>query len=156
MTEEGEFNIVPARGQILKLTPGKSGLKVTVKGQKKSGAKKYVVRYRVKGTKNWKTKKFNVASGNELVLRGLKKGKCYQVKVRAIYPLEDYDLEGEYSAVKTSGKIGVDLANPMIVKGKKVAIKYSSLKNPTLNSIIPTCRLTCPARKHSDKLLRLG
>ena len=131
MTEEGEFNIVPARGQILKLTPGKSGLKVTVKDQKKSGAKKYVVGYRIKGTKSWKTKRFNVASGNKLVLRGLKKGKCYQVKVRAIYPLEDYDLEGEYSAVKTSGKIGVDLENPMKAKGKKVAIKYSSLKKKT-------------------------
>ena len=99
----GYFTILPARSVITSVKPGKGKLTVTVKSQKASGAKKYQVYYRIKGKTAWKKKTFKVASGNKLVLKNLKKGKKYQVKVRAY--VDDSWYAGKFSKIKTSGKV---------------------------------------------------
>ena len=102
-----EFYIYPAKAKILKMEAGKKKLTITVKNQKSSGVKSYEVKYRVKGTSKWKTQKFK-AKTNKLVLKNLKPGKAYQVKVRAreAYHKALYmDIVGKFSKVKTSAKI---------------------------------------------------
>ena len=99
----GSFTILPAKSVITNLKAGKGKLTVTVKSQKASGATKYQVYYRIKGNKTWKKKTFSVSKGNKLVLTNLKKGKKYQVKVRA-YVGYEWDA-GKFSSIKTSGKI---------------------------------------------------
>lgn len=115
-SHEMEFMISPAKAVIKSLADGKNSLTITVKDQKASGVKEYEVSYRIKGSSAWKTKNFK-ATSNKLVLKNLKKGKKYQVRVRAT---EGYhkDIEqdnfGAYSAVKTSSKIGAAPAKPVI------------------------------------------
>ena len=115
-----EFLISPARAVIKGLSDGNKSLTVTVKDQKASGVESYEVRYRIKGASKWKKKIFK-ATSNKLVLKGLKNGKKYQVKVRArgkyYEDTESYNV-GAYSAVKTSGKIGARPAQPVIRKLK--------------------------------------
>jgi hypothetical protein len=115
-SHEIEFLISPAKAVIKSLVDGKNSLTITVKDQKASGVTGYEVSYRVKGSSAWKTKNFK-ATSNKLVLKNLKKGKIYQVRVRAT---EGYHEEldghnfGEYSAVNTSSKIGAAPAKPVI------------------------------------------
>ena len=105
--DEVGFTIKPAKVTLKSVTPGKKKLTVTIKNhnlQKKSGAKYYQVKYRIKG-KKWQTKKVKVSSGSKIVLKKLKKGKKYQVKVRAYVPSKQFDLYGSFSKTKTSKKI---------------------------------------------------
>ena len=114
--QECNFTILPAKSVIKSMQVGKKKLTVVVKDQKASGVQSYQVRYRVKGTSSWKKKTFK-ASSNKLVIKGLKNGKKYQVKVRAKAPdAEDYDFEivGAFSMVKTSAKIGDVPKKPVI------------------------------------------
>ena len=99
----GYFTILPAKSVITNLKAGKGKLTVTVKSQKASGATRYQVYYRVKGKTTWSKKTFKVANGNKLVLKNLKKGKKYQVKVRAY--ANDTWYMGKFSKISTSGKI---------------------------------------------------
>ena len=115
-TQDGDFFIVPAAAVITELGDGKNSLAVIVKDQKASGVKGYEVDYRLKGSSKWTTKKFS-ADSNRLVIKGLKNGKRYQVRVRAreaYHKNLDYDNVGKYSKVKTSGKIGAKPAKPVI------------------------------------------
>ena len=115
-SHEMEFMISPAKAAIKSMVDGKNSLTITVKDQKASGVKGYQVSYRVKGSSAWKTKDFK-ATSNKLVLKNLKKGKIYQVKVRATEGYhKDIDVDncGAYSAVKTSSKIGIAPAKPVI------------------------------------------
>ena len=91
----------PSQSVIKKLTPGKKKLTVTVKSQKKEGVTKYHVQYRVKGKKKWLSKKFS-ADSSKLVLKNLKKGKRYNVRIRAFKKNVGY---GKWSKVKTTKKI---------------------------------------------------
>ena len=115
-SHEMEFLISPAKAVIKSLADGKNSLTITVKDQKASGVKGYEVSYRIKGSSAWKTKNFK-ATSNKLVLKNLKKGKIYQVRVRAT---EGYHEEldghnfGEYSAVNTSSRIGIAPSKPVI------------------------------------------
>ena len=115
-SHEMEFLISPAKAVIKSLADGKNSLTITVKDQKASGVKGYEVSYRIKGSSAWKTKNFK-ATSNKLVLKNLKKGKIYQVRVRAT---EGYHEEldghnfGEYSAVNTSSGIGIAPSKPRI------------------------------------------
>ena len=132
------FTIVPVKATIKSLSDGKNSLTITVKDQKASGVKGYDVEYRIKGTKSWKTKSFK-AKSNKLVLKKLKNGKKYQVKVRATAGNDAYGIKiaGAYSKVKTSGKIGAKPAQPVIKsmkagKGKlTVALKGKKADNIT-------------------------
>lgn len=115
-SHEMEFLISPAKAVIKSLVDGKNSLTITVKDQKASGVKGYEVSYRIKGSSAWKTKNFK-ATSNKLVLTNLKKGKKYQVRVRATEGYHE-DLEGDnfgdYSAVQTSSKIGIAPSKPLI------------------------------------------
>jgi hypothetical protein len=115
-SHEMEFMISPAKAVIKSLADGKNSLTITVKDQKASGVKGYEVSYRIKGSSAWKTKNFK-ATSNKLVLKNLKKGKIYQVKVRATEGYHkdiDEDNCGAYSAVRTSSKIGIAPGKPVI------------------------------------------
>ena len=96
-----EFKILPQRAAVKKLTPGKKSLTVTVKDQKKTGVSKYQVQYRAAGSKKWSKKTFS-SKKNKLTLKKLKKGKKYEVKVRAYAKNAGY---GEMSKVVKSRKI---------------------------------------------------
>ena len=101
-TDKGFFTIKPKKAVIKSLTAGKGKLTVKVKDQKASGVKKYKLSYRVKGSSKWKSKNFKASKGTSLTVKGLKKGKRYQVKVCALGP---DDFEGADSKTKVSGKI---------------------------------------------------
>ena len=73
--------VYPARMTVKKLTCVKTrSIKVT--WTKMTGADAYQVRYRVKGTSKWKTKKI-ASTKAAWKIGGLKKGKTYQVQIRA-------------------------------------------------------------------------
>ncbi|MBR2547717.1 MAG: hypothetical protein IKF07_05970 [Eubacterium sp.] len=95
------FSIKPVRGVISKVASGKKKLTVTVKNQKASGVSKYELSYRVNGTKKWKTKTYGVKS-TKLVLTKLKKGKKYDIRMRAY---AKGDVYGDYSKVAVSPKV---------------------------------------------------
>ena len=133
---EIEFTIMPAKAKIKSLTDGKTSLTVSVVDQKASGVIGYDVQYRVKGTSSWSTKSFK-ASSSRFVLKNLKTGKNYQVRVCAkavADPDTGFANAGHYSAVMTSDKIGSMPKKPAIknlksgkrkltitLKGKKAA-----------------------------------
>lgn len=106
------FPIVPAKAKINNLVSKKKSLTVKVKDQKASGITGYQMRYRVKGTSKWKTKKFK-AGKSSYTLKGLKAGKRYQVQVRGYVniPLskQGWSMKpvyyGEYSPAKASKAI---------------------------------------------------
>lgn len=100
---EGEetlhFTIAPARAKVRSLKSSDGRIKVRVKNQKKSGLTGYQVQYRVKGTKAWKTKPMK-ASKPVKTLKGLKKGKKYQVRVRGYVKTEDGKFCGKWSKTR--------------------------------------------------------
>jgi hypothetical protein len=96
------FYIVPQKAVIKKLSTGKGRLTVTVRNQKKSGVIRYRLRYRAKGSKKWSVKTFQASKGTKLTVKGLKKGKRYQVKVCALAP---DNIGGAYSKTKTSAAV---------------------------------------------------
>ncbi len=100
----GYFTIKPKKSVIKEVTEGKGKLTIKVKSQKSSGAKYYQAYYRIKGTSKWLKKTFMVSKGSTLVIKNLKKGKRYQVKVRA-YVAEIKKDAGAFSKIKTSDKI---------------------------------------------------
>lgn len=102
--EDGTFIIIPAKAKVNKLSVGKKKLTVKAKNQKKSGLTGYQIAYKVKGAKKWKTVK---VKKNTKVLKKLKKGKKYQVKVRGYVYIksESKNYFGAWSKVKTSKKI---------------------------------------------------
>ena len=94
------------RAEIESVKTGSKSLKVRVESLKYTGIEHYELAYRIKGTKTWKKKSFSASSG-VLRLKGLKKGKRYQLKVRA-WTKDAYGrYYGSYSNVATSGKVGL-------------------------------------------------
>ena len=141
--QEIEFFISPARSVITGLSDGNKSLTVTVRDQKASGVKAYIVSYRAAGTTAWKTKVFS-SDSNKLVLKGLTNGKKYQVKVRAREAFHEdleFDNVGKYSIIKTSGKIGARPAKPVSIANAKVVLSASSfayngkVRKPSIKTI---------------------
>jgi fibronectin type 3 domain-containing protein len=95
------IGIAPSKPLIRSLKARKGSLTVKLKGKTPAGVKSYKVQYRIKGTKKWTTKTFK-ASGTKLVIKKLKKGKKYQVRLRAV---KHSGLVSKYSKTKTSKKI---------------------------------------------------
>ncbi|MDR1790157.1 MAG: fibronectin type III domain-containing protein [Propionibacteriaceae bacterium] len=102
---------VPAlsKVKIKSLTVGKKTL--TVKWQKSPATDKvtkYQIQYRLKGKSAWTSKKV-ASSKASLKLTKLKKGKVYQVRIRAIRVVSSGAAKGNYysawSAVKASKKV---------------------------------------------------
>ena len=88
------FKVIPAKAKINKAIAGKKKVTVMIKSQKASGVTKYQIKYKLKTAKKWKT---TTTKSTKKVIKKLKKGKKYNIKVRA-YGKTGY---GAYSAVKT-------------------------------------------------------
>ena len=97
------FKIVPKKAVIAKTNTGKRKLTVKTKTTvAKTGGTTYQIRYRVKGESKWKTLKTKKQS---LTIKKLKKGKRYQVKVRACRSVDGKTYYGAWSKVQTTKKI---------------------------------------------------
>lgn len=97
------FKINPKKPVISKLTSGKG--KATVKMSTKvssTGGTTYQISYRVKGTKTWKK---TTTTSQTKTIKSLKKGKKYEVKVRAYKTVNKVKYYGEYSKLKTSAAV---------------------------------------------------
>jgi hypothetical protein len=99
------FKIVPKKNSMKKIAVGKKSAKVSF--NKVSSAQKvtgYQVQYRQKGTSTWKIKTVS-AKKSSVTIKGLKKGKQYQFRVRAYKTVAKVKYEAPWSAAKTSKKI---------------------------------------------------
>lgn len=97
------FVINPKKASIKSFTVGKG--KATLKMSSKAsatGGSTYQVAYKVKGTKKWTYKTFTSQSKS---ITKLKKGKKYEIKVRAYKKIGSKTYYGEWSKTKTSKKI---------------------------------------------------
>ena len=82
----------PAKVTLKSVKAGKK--KLTVKFNAVPYATKYQVKYKKKGSSKWKTK---TTTKTKITLKKLKKGKKYQVKVRAIRVASGKSYYGKYS-----------------------------------------------------------
>ena len=91
------FTIKPPKVTGLKLTSPKSKqLKVTY--SKASGGVSYQIWYRVKGTSTWKK---TTTTGTSKLIKKLKGGKTYQIKVRAFKKVSGTTYYGAWTTVKS-------------------------------------------------------
>ena len=105
LTTTVPVKIHPGIVMVKSAKAGKKKLTVRVDNFKSVGITGYELRYKVKGTKKWKTKKFS-AKSTKLVLKKLKKGKQYQVRARAYYKSPKGNiLNGVYGPIKTTKKV---------------------------------------------------
>ena len=102
-TVTATFKINPKKAVVSGATPGKA--KLTVKAKTKvssTGGSTYQVWYRVKGSSSWKKK---TTTKQTYVIKSLKKGKKYQVKIRAYKKVGSTTYYGAWSAIYISGKV---------------------------------------------------
>ena len=83
----------PAKATIRSAKTGKKSMTVSWKAV--SNANKYQVQYRKAGTSKWTTK---MTTKRSITIKGLKKGKTYQVRVRAIRVVSSKNYSGAFSA----------------------------------------------------------
>lgn len=97
------FTINPAVPAIKSLTPGTKSLKVTATAKPSTkGAATYQIAYRVKGTTTWKYVTTTTATKT---IKSLKKGKVYQVRIRAYKTVNQVKYYSNWSAIKVTKKI---------------------------------------------------
>lgn len=102
-TVQGTFTILPAKAAVKTLKAGKKKLTVKMAGKPSAcGAAKYQIQYRVKGAAKWKT--VTCTSASKTIAK-LKKGKKYQVQVRAFIKVDGETLFGEWSDISISKKV---------------------------------------------------
>ncbi len=97
------YTINPKKAVISGVRPAKR--KMTVKAKTKAsmtGGSHYQIRYRMKGTKKWKTLK---TAEQTVTIKKLKKGKRYQVQMRTYEKTGGKTYYGAWGKVKTSKKI---------------------------------------------------
>lgn len=92
-----KFTVKPGKVTLKSVTGGSK--KLTAKWGKKGGDVKYQVKYRVKGTSAWKNA---YATSTSRTIKNLKKGKTYQVKVRAYKKVSGKTYYGAFSEVKSA------------------------------------------------------
>jgi hypothetical protein len=100
------FKIVPRKTVVTKVTANKG--KSTVIWKKVSGPQKvtaYQVQYRAKAATKWTTKTVSAKKAASLTLKNLKKGKQYEVRVRACKTVAGTKYFADWSDTKTSKKI---------------------------------------------------
>jgi hypothetical protein len=98
------FSILPTKVLVKKVTAGKKKIKVT--WQKAKTAQKisnYQVRYRIKGTSKWKTTTVS-AKIKSLTINKLKKGKTYQIQMRAYKSIKSGASKGTYRSAWSKTK----------------------------------------------------
>lgn len=93
------FAIKPAAAKV-KSAKSKAKRKLTVKLSGKKGGAKYQLRYRAKGTKKWKTLKATAKA--KRTIGKLKRGKKYQVQVRAYKKVSGKVYTSAWSKTKTA------------------------------------------------------
>lgn len=71
----------PAKASKPATTPRPSKKRIVAKWKAVSGATSYELAWRVAGGKTWKTK---TTTGTKLTVKGLRKGRLYQIRVRAV------------------------------------------------------------------------
>lgn len=97
------FKIVPKKAVVAKATAGKKQMTVKAKtAVSKTGGTTYQIWYKVKGASKWSK---TTTTKQSKVIKKLKKGKKYQVKIRAYKKVGSDYYYGAWSAVKTSVKI---------------------------------------------------
>ncbi len=97
------FTIKPAKAGQPKVKVGKKKMTVTAKAKvSKTGGTFYQVRYKVKGKAKWKTVK---TKKQKVTIKKLKKGKRYQVQIRAFSKTGGKTYYGAWSKVRTTKKI---------------------------------------------------
>lgn len=95
----GHFYINPKKASISKVTAGKRKITVKMKSKPSAlGATTYKIEYRVAGTSKWKS---TTTKSYTKTIKNLKKGKRYQVRVRAYKG----SRKGAVSAIKKSGAV---------------------------------------------------
>ena len=97
------YNVVPKKAAVKSASVGKR--RVTVKMSTKvssTGGSTYQIGYKQKGTSKWK---YTTTTSQSKVIKSLKKGKKYYIKVRAYGSVGGIKYYGSWSAVKTSGKV---------------------------------------------------
>ena len=95
--------VAPSKPAISKVTAGKKKLTVKMKTKPAGvGASTYQIAYRVKGASKWKTV---TTAKQSYVIKKLKTGKRYQVRVRACKKAEGSTLCSRWTKTSTSGKI---------------------------------------------------
>ena len=94
------FSIMPAKAKVKKASAGKK--KVSVKLAKTKGGVRYQIRYRVKGSKKWKTV---TSEKTSKTIKKLKRGKRYQVQARAFKKVGGKKYVGAWSKAKTTKKV---------------------------------------------------
>ena len=102
-TATASFKILPKKAVVSKAAPGKKSLKVTMKVKPSAtGGTTYQIQYRVKGQSKWKT---TVTTSKTKTIKKLKKGKRYQIRVRAYKVVKGTKYYGAWSKVTTTKKI---------------------------------------------------
>lgn len=97
------FTIKPAKASVYSLSAGQAKLVVKAStAPSKKGATSYQIAYRVKGTSKWK---YASTKYQSTTLKSLKRGKYYQVRIRAKKTVSGKAYYGAWSTVKTSKKI---------------------------------------------------
>lgn len=94
---------MPKKARIAKVKTGKKKLTVKAKVKAaKTGGTRYQIQYRVKGSSKWKTR---TTKKQTLTIKKLKKGKKYQVRIRAFKKAGGKTYYGAWSKTSTSRKV---------------------------------------------------
>ena len=97
------FKILPKKAGISKAVPGKKLVKVTMSTKvSATGGTVYQIQYRIKGAAKWKT---TTTKNKTKTIKKLKKGKQYQIRVRAYKSVSGSKYYGAWSKVKTTKKV---------------------------------------------------
>ncbi|MBN9105914.1 MAG: glycoside hydrolase family 3 C-terminal domain-containing protein [Propionibacteriaceae bacterium] len=99
-----EFNILPKSTSITKVKVGKKSLTASFKKLPASQVTKYQVDYRIKGASSW-TRVTLSASKSSITIKKLKKGKVYEVSIRAYKTVAGVAYYSAWSAGKFSAKV---------------------------------------------------
>ena len=99
----GTFDIVPAKPVVKSLKAGKKRFTLKLGGKASAyGGTTFNIAYRAKGTKAWQ---YTTASAASKVVKKLKKGKKYQVKVQVQKKIAGAVYTSAWSATKTTKKV---------------------------------------------------
>ncbi len=102
-TKTVNFTIKPKKAVIYSAKVGTKQVKVTMsKKVAATGGKYYQIKYRIKGKSSWKTVNTNLKTKT---IKSLKKGKRYQIKVRAFKKVSGVTYYGAWSKIKLTNKI---------------------------------------------------
>ena len=102
-TKTLSFTIKPAKAALKSVTVGKKNVtvKATTKPSSKGGSH-YQLAYKQKGAGKWK---YTTTSSQRKTIKNLKKGKQYQLKVRAYKKVGKITYYGSWSTTKVSKKV---------------------------------------------------